>query len=114
MIESLKSKLEGNHYEAMLVKIDTCWWGDRKSKPSIDLKAFTEILETKEVASIKAETADTESTPGRRFSGFEKCVICQKMIKSSRNADVFWIEECNHYYHITCISQYINDKITAT
>jgi len=53
-------------------------------------------------------------SPRLRLSGFEKCPICSKMLKSSAEGEVFWLDACNDFYHVTCIKEYIMEKANAT
>lgn len=99
----MRSRFDENHYDAMLVKIDNNWWGEKKDKPIIDIKAFLEIIETKEPNMKVDNTIDTIVSYRHRMSGFEKCPICQKMMKSSKDGEIYWLEKCNDFYHITCI-----------
>ena len=48
------------------------------------------------------------------MSGFEKCPICHKMMKGCKEGEVFWLDDCNDFYHFTCIQEYVNDKIKST
>ena len=53
-------------------------------------------------------------SPRQRMNGLEKCSVCQKMLKDSKEGAVFWLDTCNHYYHVACLKKYIKEKLNAT
>ena len=97
--------------------------GENKDNAIIDYKTFFELLDTrtpivldlKETVSMKADnTIDTIVSTRQRVTGFEKCPICQKMLKSCCEGEVYWLEKCNDFYHVSCLTKHINKKIEST
>lgn len=36
------------------------------------------------------------------------------MLKSCNEGEVFWLDTCNDFYHVTCLKNYVNEKIEST
>jgi len=79
----------------------------KEGKQYIDKQTFTKIIESKDDQNIELEKTASTISPRAKMSGFEKCVICLKMLKSCKEGEVFWTEVCDCFYHITCLREYV-------
>jgi len=77
------------------------------------LKTFVQIIDINEPDKVD-NTIDTIVSVRSRMTGFEKCPICQKMMKQAKDGEVYWLEKCNEFYHVECIREYIDEKIQKT
>ena len=102
----------------MLLKIDDCWWG-QQGKTKISKAALKQIISSKQAksetnSSKEENTQETLISPRQRMNGLEKCSVCSKMLRDSKEGEVFWLDTCNDYYHVECLRNYIKERLNAT